>query len=223
MRMTSTTTTDPAAPASSEPTPFARSVVGIVVFSRTIAAVRYAEDAGKAPRLDARLALLRMSAEAVASCEEARRLGASAGIDPDEAAASYMGALGEVDERLHPLDWSERLVKTYIAIGLLSDFAGALVDELGGGLSAGLRAVIGADDFGAFASSELMGDLDADPLLAGRLGLWGRRVVGEEIGTFRRLQAERPVLLTGGASSDGLHEVLSEGATTRMRSLGLRV
>ncbi|WP_194786282.1 ferritin-like fold-containing protein [Actinomyces haliotis] len=221
--MTSTTTTDPAAPASSEPTPFARSVVGIVAFSRTIAAVRYAEDAGKAPRLDARLALLRMSAEAVASCEEARRLGASAGIDPDEAAASYMGALGEVDERLHPLDWSERLVKTYIAIGLLSDFAGALVDELDGGLSAGLRAVIGADDFGAFASSELMGDLDADPLLAGRLGLWGRRVVGEEIGTFRRLQAERPVLLTGGASSDGLHEVLSEGATTRMRSLGLRV
>ncbi|WP_303325228.1 ferritin-like fold-containing protein [Actinomyces radicidentis] len=219
----STTTTDPTAPGSAEPTPFARSVIGIVVFSRTIAAVRYAKDAGKAPTLDARLALLRMSADAVASCEEARRLGAASGIDPVEAAAGYLGALGEVDERLRPLDWSERLVKTYLAVGLLSDFAGALVDELGGDLSTGLRAVIGADDFGAFASAELMGDLDADPLLAGRLGLWGRRVVGEEIGTFRRLQAERPVLLSGGATSDGLHEVLSEGATSRMRSLGLRV
>lgn len=219
----STTTTDPTAPGSAETTPFARSVLGIVVFSRTIAAVRYAKDAGKAPALDARLALLRMSADAVASCEKARRLGTGFGIDSDEAAASYMGALGEVDERLHPLDWSERLVKTYLAIGLLSDFAGALVDELDGDLSAGLSAVTGGDDFGAFASSELMEDLDADPLLAGRLGLWGRRVVGEEIGTFRRLQAERPVLLTGGASSDGLHEVLSEGATTRMRGLGLRV
>ena len=96
----STTTTDPTAPGSAETTPFARSVLGIVVFSRTIAAVRYAKDAGKAPALDARLALLRMSADAVASCEEARRLGASAGIDPDEAAASYMGALGEVDRVL---------------------------------------------------------------------------------------------------------------------------
>ena len=65
-------------------------------------------------------------------------------------------------------------------------------------------------------------DVAADPQLAARLGLWGRRVVGEEIGTLQRMLSAYPELLGGGAGAAQLHEVLSQGATSRMRGLGLR-
>jgi len=58
--------------------------------------------------------------------------------------------------------------------------------------------------------------------LAAVLGLWGRRVIGEEIGTFQRLLGQFPELL-GQMAQEQLHSVLTQGAVSRMRGLGLRV
>jgi hypothetical protein len=82
--------------------------------------------------------------------------------------------------------------------------------------------VLEADRFDAVTAAELVDDIAADPQLAARLGLWGRRVVGEEIGTLQRVLSVYPELLGGGVDAAGLHEVLSQGATGRMRDLGLR-
>jgi len=72
------------------------------------------------------------------------------------------------------------------------------------------------------AIAELEEVIAADPQLAARLGLWGRRVIGEEIGTFQRLLGQFPELL-GQMAQEQLHSVLSQGAVSRMRGLGLRV
>ena len=47
-------------------------------------------------------------------------------------------------------------------------------------------------------------------------------MVGEEIGTLQRMLASFPPLLEGAAGLEDVHAALSEGAVTRMRSLGLR-
>ena len=163
-----------------------------------------------------------MSAERVAAFDAVNALAREAGVDASAGAEPFIGSLGDFDERLRPLDWEERLIKTYLAFGLLLDFSEALVDALDEPLRTAVLDVLGADRFGAMAATELLDDVAGDPQLAARLGLWGRRVVGEEIGTLRRMLSAHPELLGGGADAEALYEVLSQGATSRMRGLGLR-
>ena len=202
--------------------PHELSVVGIVAVSRTAACTRYAKDADRAPRMTARVDLLRMSAWEVESFDRVVALASAHGIDATGAAERFTDVLGDFDERLRPLDWAERLVKTYIAFGLLIDFGMALSDSLTEPLRSGLIDELGQDPIRSYAIAELDTVIAADPQLAARLGLWSRRVVGEEIGTFQRLLAQFPELL-GTTAPERLHAVLSQGAVSRMKGLGLRV
>lgn len=180
-----------------------RSVLGVVVYSCTVSSIRHAKDADRAPSMAERGEMLRMSAERVAALDG-------------------LGALGDFDQRLRPLDWAERLLKTHLALGLLADFCRTLAAGLSEPLRSGLGGALVEDRFTRFAADALVPGIDSDPQLAGRLGLWGRRVVGEEIGTLQRMLASFPPLLDGAAGLEDIHAVLSEGAVTRMRSLGLR-
>ena len=180
-----------------------RSVLGVVVYSCTVSSIRHAKDADRAPSMAERGEMLRMSAERVAALDG-------------------LGALGDFDQRLRPLDWAERLLKTHLALGLLADFCRALAAGLSEPLRSGLGGALVEDRSARFAADALVPGIDSDPQLAGRLGLWGRRVVGEEIGTLQRMLASFPPLLDGAAGLEDVHAVLSEGAVTRMRSLGLR-
>jgi hypothetical protein len=69
----------------------------------------------------------------------------------------------------------------------------------------------------------------ADPDIAGRLALWGRRLVGEAMSQAQRVLAERPALaaLLTGAPNGSLAEItrimsrLVENHSARMARLGL--
>ena len=98
----------------------------------------------------------------------------------------------------------------------------ALSDSLTEPLRGGLIDELGEDPISSYAVAELEAAISADPQLAARLGLWCRRVVGEEIGTFQRLLGQSPELL-GSMGPEQLHTVLSQGAVSRMKGLGLRV
>lgn len=209
--------------ATASPSPHTVAVVGLAAYARTIACTRYAKDADKAPDMELRAELLRMSAEAVASFDRLRVSAADAHVDVLAAAEPFVGALGDFDERLRPLDWYERLTKTYLTFGLMHDFVVALAETLEEPLRDRLTEDTGAERLAAFASSQLVPAIGEDTQLAARLGLWGRRVVGEEIGTMKRLLVTAPALAASGADGEALHEALSQGATTRMRGLGLRV
>ena len=202
--------------------PHELSVVGVVAVSRTAACTRYAKDADRAPQMAARVDLLRMSAWEVSSFDRVVALASAHGIDAAGAAERFTDVLGDLDERLRPLDWAERLVKTYIAFGLLIDFGMALSDSLAEPLRSGLIDELGQDPISSNAIAELEASIAADSQLAARLGLWGRRVVGEEIGTFQRLLGQFPELL-GSVAPEQFHAVLSQGAVSRMKGLGLRV
>ena len=167
-------------PSSSDPQPAShvQSVLGMVAFACTIACTRYAKDADKAPSMEPRVELLRMSADRVAAFDTVSAPGADAGDDARVGAERFIGSLGDLDERLRPSDWAERLIKTYLAFGLLLDFSKALVGGLDEPLRTAVLDVLEADRFDAVTAAELLDDIAADPQLAARLGLWGRRVVG---------------------------------------------
>ena len=199
-----------------------QAVLGLVGYTCTVACTRYAKDADKAPAMIPRVELLRMSAEQVTSFERVHELAGAHGVDLYEASEGFVGALGDFDARLRPRDWPERLVKTYLAFGMLVDFSMALTHGLPRQLGTQLLDILGADRYGSFAADEIMAGIDSDSQLAGSLGLWARRVTGEEIGTLQRMMARFPELHDGGTEVEQLHAVLSQGAVSRMRGLGLR-
>ncbi|SPT53072.1 Uncharacterised protein [Actinomyces bovis] len=203
-------------------TAYQRAVVGVVAYSRIVACTRYAKDADKAPLMASRVAIMRMSAAAVAGYGRVAEAAAAAGIDIDAEAQRFVGSLGDFDQRLRPSDWSERLVKTYLTFGLLIDFCMALVDSLPEPLRGALLDELADERLGSLASRELVPAIDGDAQLAARLGLWGRRVAGEEIGTLQRMLALHPELASGTAGAELLYQVLSQGTMSRMRGLGLR-
>lgn len=210
-------------PASSAPSSFTRTAFGLIGFACTLACTRYAKDADKAPTMVSRVELQRMSAAKVQAFEQVADLAQEVGVDVYAAAEPFTGALGDFDERLRPVDWEERLVKTYLTFGLLTDFSMALTNSLPEDVGLRLLEVVSQDRFGGFAANELLEDIAAQRQLAARMGLWGRRVVGEEIGSLLRILARSPELLDGGMGVEQFHAVLSAGATSRMRGLGLRV
>ncbi len=210
-------------PAPSAPGALMAAVLGVIGYSCSVACTRYAKDADKAPAMRARIELLRMSAAKVGAFDAIIRIGADEGVDVPASAERFLGSLGDVDDRLRPHDWVERLVKTYLSFGLLVDFGMALTDSLPPRVRDAVLEALSEDRFGSFAAAELMADLDGDPQLAARLGLWGRRVAGEEIGAIQLMLARFPELAGGEQGSARLGAVLSSGATSRMRGLGLRV
>lgn len=213
----------PQPPVASGPDAFTAAVLGVVGYSCSVACTRYAKDADKAPAMPARVELLRMSAAKVRAFDTIIRIGADEGIDVLAAAERFLGSLGDVDDRLRPHDWAERLVKTYLSFGLLVDFGMALTDSLPPTVRGAVLEALSEDRFGTFAAAELMADLDGDPQLAARLGLWGRRVAGEEIGAIQLMLARFPELTGGEQGAARLAAVLSSGTTSRMKGLGLRV
>lgn len=205
---------------STVPPAYVTAVAGLVAFSCTVASIRHAKDAGKAPRMVERAELLTMSAERVSAFFDVDAVLRSLGTDAPTAAQPYQGCLGELDERLRPADWAERLLKTHLYLGMLRDFSRALVQALPDGTREPLERALAEDAFEDFAAAQLLPAVAADPQLAGRMGLWGRRVVGDEIGSLLRV-AGFPGLLGGPVAQAELHQAMSDGALRRVQGLGL--
>lgn len=216
--------TDAASPLSApSSTGYLPAVLGMVAFASSVASIRHAKDADKAPSMALRIELLQTAARRVDSFAQVEAVCAEQGWQATTLAEVFRGSLGEFDERLRPADWPERLLKTYLSLGLLSDFCLTLVAGLGQEHAGELAGLVREDSFDTLAVAQLLPGIEADAQLAGRLGLWGRRVVGEEIGTLLGMLATYPALLEGPADRADLHEALSQGAVRRMRGIGLRV
>lgn len=215
----------PASASASSPVPaaYAEAVAGLTAYVLSLETIRYAKDGAGAQSMSQRWQFLDFSAGRVAAMHHFQEACAKAGLDATALSAPYMASLKDFDERLRPTTWPERLLKTYLSFGLLTDFCLILAGELSEELRAPLHQALKGDPFPQAAQEELAEIVPADPQLAARLGLWGRRVVGEEVGALLRLLAEYPGLLAGPLAGSDIHERLSEGVLTRMRALGLSV
>lgn len=206
-------------------------LLGVLAYGELSASQRLAEDAAMAPTLASRVELGRMARAEFAHLEAL--IAHLEGLGEDAYAVMEMFApmVEKFQNRTRPRDWLEGLVKAYVGDGLAADFyreISAFLDEKTGALIQEVCAGTGHSDF---VIEEVRRAVQADPRVAGRLALWGRRLMGEALSQAQRVVAERDaltgVLMGGGESSIDLAEVgrlftrITEAHSGRMAALGL--
>lgn len=169
-------------------------LLGLLAYGELSAYFRLTADAAATPALPVSLALAGL---ATRSFERYRRVEArlrELGVDPAAAMEPFVPALREFHERTQPADWLEGLVKAFVGDGIATDFnreIAAFVDESTREL---VHEVLDHAVESDVVVETLREQIERDPHLAGRLALWGRRLVGEAIAGAQRVAVERDAL-----------------------------
>lgn len=168
-------------------------LLGAIGYGEISACERLTEDAGRAPSLADKLELLQLAnaqfAQVTPILEGLRELGA----DPYEAMAPFRVPIDTFHEYTAPADWWESLVKAYVGDNLVRDF----YREFAVHLDPRTRALITStlvEDRSEFIVDRVRAGIQADHLIAGRLALWGRRIMGEALTQTQHVAAERDTL-----------------------------
>lgn len=203
-------------------------LLGVLAYGQLVAFDRLAEDARNAPSLDGRVALADLAAIEIGHYHRLARRLSELGHDPWTAMAPFAPALEQFHARTAPSSWLESLVKAYVGDGLAADFyreVAAFVDPATRELIGEVLAEAGG---AAFAVREVRAAIEAQPALAGRLALWGRRLVGEALSQSQHVLAEHDALMqllvegTGDINGVGaLLRRLTDRHAERMSALGL--
>jgi hypothetical protein len=147
------------------------------------------------------------------------------GADPAEAMLPFAATIDRFRIVAAGADWQENLLGVYVTAGLLDDFFIRLAAGLPGDVGPRAAQLLGADSGAAMTVQILGAELAADPRLASRLALWGRRLVGDTL-----LVARSALHLASGATPEGQRDeqrvepVFTEiiaAHTRRMDALGL--
>jgi hypothetical protein len=118
-------------------------------------------------------------------------------------------------------DWFEALTSCYVTAGFLDDFFMRLAAGLPGEAATRVTAIMRAENGEKLIGAQLLSAIAANPRLASRLAMWGRRLVGDTI-----LVARSALRTSDNHDSDEarLEPVFSElitAHTRRMDALGL--
>jgi hypothetical protein len=116
------------------------------------------------------------------------------GEDPDEVMSRFLPPLERYHAMTAPSDWLEGLVKAYVGDSIATDFyreIGAVLDEDTASLVMEVCSELGQT---GVVVDEVRSAIRADPRLAGRLALWGRRLLGEMLSQAQTVAAEHDAL-----------------------------
>jgi len=203
-------------------------LLGVLAYAELTAFDRLAEDARLAPTLAGRAALARMAAAEIGHHVRLTDRLTELGVDPAEAMAPFVAALDAFHEGTRPKTWLEGLVKAYVGDGLATDFYREIAAFLPGPDRALVLEVLDDTWHASFAVREVRAAIAADRRVAGRLALWGRRLVGEAITQSQAVIAEHDpladLIMSGMGDLAGvgqLIERITAAHTERMKALGL--
>jgi hypothetical protein len=207
-------------------------LLGVLAYGELTAFERLADDASFAPSIADKAALAGMAVAEFKHFTCLRDRLAALGVDPAEAMQPFCEPLEAFHERTAPGDWLEGLVKAFVGDGIASDFYREVTAYLDESTRRLVLDVLEDTGHAQFAVERVRSAIEADPRVAGRLALWGRRLVGEALSQAQRVAAEREplaALLVGGVDRPGadLAEIgrmfarLTDGHTRRMAALGL--
>jgi hypothetical protein len=207
-------------------------LLGAVAYGELSAFERLVDDAKLAPTLHEKVEMGAMASLEFGHVSRLHERIRELGADPFEAMAPFETPIDQFHAHTAPADWYESLVKAYVGDGLAADF----YREIAAYLDSGTRDLIIAslEDTGQadFAVRHLRQAIEADPKVAGRLALWGRRLMGEALTQAQRVAADRDALtalLAGGIDRPGLDLAalgrmfarITERHAERMAELGL--
>ncbi|THV43232.1 hydroxylase [Glycomyces buryatensis] len=200
-------------------------LLGLLALGELLAFERIALDARLAPDLGRRAQL---SEAAVGEIRNYRLLAdriAELGADPAEAMAPFKEAIRSFDASTAPRDWLEALVKVYVGDAVADDFFRAVAARLDSGDRAIVEQVLQAGPAAEFAAAEIRAAVETDASAAGRLSLWGRRLVGEGINRAQVVAASHEhlagLIAADGGSVDAVLRHLTRAHQERMKAVGL--
>lgn len=207
-------------------------LLGVLALAELTAFERLADDAKLAPTLADKAEVAQMAVAEFHHFEQLRRRLAELGVDAEAAMEPFQDALVKFHDRTVPSDWSEGLVKAYVGDGIAIDFYREVSEYLDAETRDLVLEVLGDTGHAQFAVERVRAAIDLDPGIAGRLALWGRRLVGEALAQAQVVAAERDslaALIVGGADRPGMDLAalsqmfarLTENHSKRMESLGL--
>ncbi|GAA1713487.1 hypothetical protein GCM10009809_07110 [Isoptericola hypogeus] len=188
-------------------------LAGLAAYTELAAFGLLASRSVDAPDLVTRQAL---AAAAGGVLDRQRRLlavAADRGLDAAEAMAPFDGVLADFDARTTPGSWQEGLLKGVVGHGVAQDLCRELAVGLPSDEADALRAAVRQEDADDPATTVLAEAAAADGVLASRLALWGRRVVGEALGLVPTLLAAHPAL--AGLAEAARSRAAADGGTDR--------
>jgi len=168
-------------------------LLGAIGYGEISAAERLSEDAGRAPSLGDKVELLQLAHAQFSKVEPIIAALRDLGADPDEAMAPFQAPIDAFHAHTAPADWWESLVKAYVGDNLVRDF----YREFAVHLDPKTRGIIEStlvEDRSEFVVDRVRAGIEADHLIAGRLALWGRRIMGEALTQTQHVAAERDSL-----------------------------
>lgn len=207
-------------------------LLGVLAIGELMAFERLASDASMAPSLLERVAIADMAAAELTNYRLLAERLESLGAVPHEAMAPFAAPLAEYHTMTVPSDWLEGLMKAYVGDGVAADFYREVASYLDPETAALVTEVCEDRGKADFAIDSVNRAIAADGRVAGRLALWGRRLMGEAMSQAQHVAAQREPLLEllldeGGESGPnlaGLVELLGKltaNHADRMTRLGL--
>jgi 1,2-phenylacetyl-CoA epoxidase catalytic subunit len=156
-------------------------LLGVLAYGELVAFERTAADASLAPTLEDKTALAHMAAAEFAHFEQISAHLTSLGTDPIAAMQPFVSALNQFHNTLTPRDWLEGLLKAYVGDGIANDFYREISSHMDSETAKLVTEVLSDVGHAEFAVERIRNAIEQDPKVAGRLALWGRRLMGEMI------------------------------------------
>ncbi|MGL5824232.1 MAG: ferritin-like fold-containing protein [Nocardioides sp.] len=207
-------------------------LLGAIAYGELSAFERLADDAKLAPTLADKMALAGMASAEFGHLTQLIGRLRTLDADPFAAMSPFREPIDDFHRHTAPRTWLEGLIKAYVGDGLAADFyreVGAILDDHTRLL---IDAALVDGGHAAFVVDRVRRAIDDDPRVAGRLALWGRRLMGEALSQAQRVVADRDgltALLTGTVDRPGMDLAaigkmfnrLTERHVARMAELGL--
>lgn len=207
-------------------------LLGALAYGELSASQRIVDDARLAPDLATRVEVGAMAATEFQHFLLLRDRLTSLGVDPYEAMDPFVETFERFHGRTKPSDYLEGLVKMIVGDGLAADFYREIAAYLDAETRTLILETMSDTTHSEFIVGLIRAAIDEDPKVAGRLALWGRRLMGEALSQAQTLVAERDALtavLVGGVDTPGLDLAaigrmftrITEAHAERMSQLGL--
>lgn len=207
-------------------------LLGALAYGEISACQRIVEDSRMAPDLATRVEIAMMAAAEFEHFIALRDRLVALGVDPYKAMEPFVESFENFHRRTAPSDYLEGLVKMYVGDGLAADFYREIAAYLDPDTRALIIETMSGTSHSDFVIDQVRKAIDADARIAGRMALWGRRLMGEALSQAQALVAERDVLtsvIVGGTDGTALDLTaigrmftrVTEAHTERMEALGL--
>lgn len=204
-------------------------LLGAMTYGELQAFERLAADGRMAPDFYNRAAIAQMACAEFGHFKMLSARLSEMGVDPEAAMTPFVEAIDNFHASTAPNDWLEGLVKAYVGDGIAMDFYRMVAQYLDPESRELVEAV--CDDLGhsRFVLDAVQHCVAEDPRVAGRLALWGRRLMGEAVAQSQVVASQRDSLIDlvmGGRGPDltavaAMFNDMTERHKERMRSLGL--